>query len=553
MGQRSGAYAAGPSAKTDFNGDGYDDIAIGAPDDSVNGQAGAGVVNVAYGSSQGIIATAAPDGSGRDDQRFFQDAVGIEGVSKTDDKFGTDVAAGDFNGDGYSDLAMGAPGDDYATPNTGSVNIVYGSSSGLSATVLPDQIWTGGSSGLNEIHNTCSDDFDQPIETFGQVLASDDFNGDGYDDLAVGAPGDRLCLSGIGSVGEFWTAGSLHIIYGSSSGLAITGSRDNQFDQGGSVTGITYLSTLETGDFNNDGYDDLAAADPVEFCCSGAAGDSGGYALVYYGGAGGFGEGVDGEMAAGQTWDQDSAGIEDDKEGGDRFGNSLAAGDFNNDGYDDMAIGAPGQSGSMGLASAGAGAVNVIYGSPTGLSATFVPDQFFTQDTPNVEGSVEQGDGFGSSLAAGDFNGDGKDDLAIGVAEEDVGPTTDAGSSNIIYGSSSGLSATAVLPDRVLDQNSANVEGTSESSDDYSSFGIGGFGASMTSGDYNNDGKGDLAIGVPGEDVGTVVDAGSSNIIYGSSSGISATAALADRVLDQNSSNVEDSSETGDRYGFSLA
>lgn len=189
--------------------------------------------------------------------------------------------------------------------------------------------------------------------------------------------------------------------------------------------------------------------------------------FIYYGRSGGFGEGADGEIIANQSWNQDSTGIEDTKEGGDKFGNSLAAGDFNNDGYDDLAIGVAGESGSLGLASAFAGAVNVIYGAPTGLSATFVPDQFFTQDTPNIEGTVEEGDGFGSSVATGDFNGDGREDLAIGVAEEDVGSIVDAGSSNIIYGSPTGLSATAVLPDRVLDQNSANVEDASDAGDGF--------------------------------------------------------------------------------------
>jgi hypothetical protein len=140
------AMASAENPKTDFNGDGYEDLAIGAVNEDVNGQIDAGLVNVIYGSSSGISSTSIPD------QRFFQDLPGIDGVSKVNDKFGTDIAAGDFNGDGYSDLAVGAPGDGYAFPNTGSVNVIYGSSSGLSATAAqPDQIWTGGSPGLNDI------------------------------------------------------------------------------------------------------------------------------------------------------------------------------------------------------------------------------------------------------------------------------------------------------------------------------------------------------------------------------------------------------------------
>jgi hypothetical protein len=305
------------------------------------------------------------------------------------------------------------------------------------------------------------------------------------------------------------------------------------------------------GDFNNDGKDDLAAGDPADFCCSGAAGPGPGFVDVFYGQARGFVEDANGRIVPSQQWSQNSPDVEDNENGGESFGSALASGDFNNDKYSDLAIGVekerPGGAFDV-------GAVNIIYGSAAGLSATFVPDQFFTQDSPGMDGTSEAGDHFGSSLSVGDFNGDSKDDLAIGAPDEDVGATVDAGSSNIIYGSSSGLSPTAVLPDRVLDQNSVSIDGTSEASDSYSflSSRSGGFAASITSGDFNNDGKDDLAIGVPGEDVGSVVDAGSSNIIYGSSSGISSTAVPGDRVLDQNSPNVDDVSDQGDLFGYSL-
>ena len=533
---------AGP--ETDFNGDGYGDLAVGVLNESINGKANAGSVNVVYGSASGISATATPD------QRFFQDLAGIEGVSKLDDKLGTDVATADFNGDGYDDLAAGAPGDDYGSPATGSVNVIYGSSGGLSATaVRADQIWTGSSPGLNDIVLAdCSPPAipDLPIQSFGKALAAGDFNGDGYDDLAIVA-NDDICFTGQGSVGTFWIRGSLHIIYGSASGLAITPSLDNQHTIGHQ---ITFYSTLETGDFNNDGRDDLAAGDPGDFCCSGAAGSQGGRVSIFHGGAGGFAEDASGRMTTSQNLKQGIANIEGVSASGEAFGSAFASGDFNGDAYGDLAIGDPNE----GFAG---GAVNVIYGSASGLSATIVlSDQLFTQDSPNVEGTSETWDRFGAALAAGDFNGDGKDDLAAGSPDEDVGPTVDAGSSNVIYGSApAGLSPTAVLPDRVLDQNSANVEGTSEATDAYSSSGTGsgGFAAAITAGDYNNDGRDDLAIGVPGEDVGVVVDAGSSNVIYGSASGISATAVLPDRVLDQNSIDVEDSCETGDRFGHALA
>jgi hypothetical protein len=102
-----------------------------------------------------------------------------------------------------------------------------------------------------------------------------------------------------------------------------------------------------------------------------------------------------------------------------------------------------------------AGAVNVIYGSPTGLSATFVADQFWSQNTANVEDAAEETDAFGISLVAGDFNDDGREYLAIGVFEDlqDVnGVIVDAGAVNVIHGALSiGLNATAV-PDQIWTQ-----------------------------------------------------------------------------------------------------
>jgi hypothetical protein len=100
---------------------------------------------------------------------------------------------------------------------------------------------------------------------------------------------------------------------------------------------------------------------------------------------------------------------------GNHFGFCTQPGDFNGDGYDDLAIGIElkGISGHP-----NAGAVQVLYGSPVGLQVDGVEgpnDQIWSQDSPGVQEDSESGDGFGRALASADFNADGFDDLAIGV------------------------------------------------------------------------------------------------------------------------------------------
>jgi len=123
-----------------------------------------------------------------------------------------------------------------------------------------------------------------------------------------------------------------------------------------------------------------------------------------------------------QIWDQDKEGIRGGSEEGDQFGCALASGDFNGDNAADLAVGVPYEDVRT---TSNAGLVNVLYGSHDGLSA--VGNQFWNQGSPGIAGSPEAYDRFGRALAAGDFNGDGFDDLAIGVPGESIGTTKKSG------------------------------------------------------------------------------------------------------------------------------
>ena len=173
--------------------------------------------------------------------------------------------------------------------------------------------------------------------------------------------------------------------------------------------------------------------------------------------------------------------------------------DFNQDGFADLAIGTPFEGvGSIGAA----GTVTVLYGTASGT--TSIGSQLFTQ----VGGAIEAGDGFGGSLAAGDFNHDGFADLAAGAGGEDVGSRVGAGAVSILYGSAGGLTATG---GRLFTQ----VGGAVEAGDS--------FGAALAAGDFNQDGFADLAAGAPGEAVGSIQYAGAVSIVYGSAGGLTAT------------------------------
>jgi FG-GAP repeat protein len=396
-------------ARGDFNGDGYEDLAVGLPEEDISNWPGdaiaeAGAVEVIYGTPSGL------DTPNR--QFWHQNSSGVRDVAAPGDSFGSSLAAGDFNGDGYDDLAVGVRYEDVGSiVDAGAVNVVYGSTAGLSATAPDDQFWHQNSSGVRDAAEAGDD--------FGWSLAAGDFNGDGYDDLAIGVAYEDFVYGDVGAV---------NVVYGSSAGLSAT-APDDQFLRGFDDLYPHYGWALAAGDFNGDGYDDLASGLPHAYYEEGSV-------VVTRGSSAGF----DGWFS---FWYQSG----DQREWYDHFGWALAAGDFNGDGYDDLAIGVPHED----LGYGDAGAVNVAYG-----PSNHPEQQFWHQDVANVEDVAEYYDNFGWALAAGDFNGDGYDDLAIGVPNEDIfaydGLIADAGAVNVLHGAFLiGLSATFV-PDQIWTQ-----------------------------------------------------------------------------------------------------
>ena len=487
---------------SDINGDGYADLVVGIPGEDVPGAADAGAIQVVFGGAAGLTSS---------NQFLHRDTAGVEDVAAAGDQFGYAVAVGDFNGDCFADVAVGAPFDDVGgLTDAGSVQVFYGSAAGLD--VATDQVWHQDTLGV--VGTASADD------RFGSALAAGDFNGDGFMDLAIGIP--------YKDIGMLTDTGSVSVLYGSAAGLTATGSQlwnqNVSSMQDTSDPGDHFGWAVAAGDFNGDGFDELAVGVPNESV--GAVVDAGVVHVIQ--------GSIDGLTDLGnQMMVEDNPGIPDTSEAGDLFGFSLAAGDFDSDGHVDLAIGVPLE--DLG-AIVDAGSVTVMYGTPTGLLTT--GSQAWNQDTAGILEAAETSDVFGRALETGDFNADGYADLAIGAPFEDVGAINSAGAVHVILGGPTGLTDAG---DTVWTQDTLGIADAAEAGDH--------FGYRLRGGDFNGDAISDLAIAVPAESVAAIGDAGVVHVLLGTGGGITATSS---QLWSQDSAGILDACEAGDQFGFGL-
>jgi hypothetical protein len=501
-GARVNAPVAVPARPDDFNGDGFADLAVGAQQEDIGTAYDAGAVNVIYGSPSGLNAAG--------NQFWSQESTNVKGTAAEGDLFGTALASGDFNGDGYADLAVGVPGDVVGSKEyAGAINVLYGSASGLDD--AGNELWTEESSGVPE----SAENSDQ----LGSALAAADFNGDGFFDLAAGAPEENVNSKDL--------AGGAIVLYGSASGLTSTGSQYWTQESSG-ISGKAepfdqFGNAVTSGDYDGDGFADLAIGVQEEDLDQVDAGA----VEVIRGSATGL-TGTDDQM-----WSQNTTNIKETEETGDVFGSSLASCDFNGDGRADLAVGVLSESVSS---RADAGGVNVIYGSDTGLDAA--GNQYWSQDASGVLDSAETQDYFGRSVAGGDFDGNGFCDLSIGVNRENLDGVTDVGAVNVLSGSADGLTADG---DQFWHQNSSGV---SDSEEPYDQFGW-----SVWSADFDADGFADVAIGVPLESLPGGAQAGAVEEIRGSSTGLGSAG---EHFWNQDTTDIADKVESSDQIGWTL-
>jgi hypothetical protein len=313
-----------------------------------------------------------------------------------------------------------------------------------------------------------------------------DFDGDGYADLAVSA--------------EIWPDGDVNaypgvvfVLYGSDRGLTRT--RMQRWTAADFLAGDQdelFGNALAVGDFDGDGHSDLAVGS-AELPLADVAQANGGRVRIVYGSSAGL------TRERSQLWSQDTPGVRGTTEGEDGFGSVLVTADFGRGDQDDLAIGVGGENGST-------GAVAVLYGSTTGLATG--GNQLWTQASPGVPGRRSAGqEGFGLSLAAARFAGGAYVDLAVGVPGDRVGGRDDAGSVNVLRGSTAGLTSQGA---QLWNQRTAGIKGSAEQGD--------AFGSSLAAGHFSGRRSADLAVGVSGENG----DHGAVNVIYGAPRGLTA-------------------------------
>ena len=460
-------------ATGDFNGDGAADLATGmpnddGPEDSLVSNAGAVIVRWGV-PGQGL-------GSATTLLSLF--ASGGVASAHSSDFYGSALAAGDFDGDGRDDLAVGVPSPGDFTD--GSFVVIHrGLPGGIE--LAAQQLFRPGEGGVPVVPG----DYD----VFGAALAVGNFNADSYDDLAIGAPQNNL-NDGCGGVVVLHggptglSTADAFLIHQSDPQLPDTCEQPDHFG-----------AALTAGNFNGDRwcfmnhcfepYDDLAIGAPGE--------DGEGAVMVLFGSPNSL------LFASALYLGQGDLGGSGG-ESGDQFGWALASGDTNWDGFAELAIGAPYEDLGASNQFADAGEVTVLFGAASG----FDYGQTARRSKNSLLDAGPLGDSrFGSSLAMADFDRDGKRDLAVGIPGDTV------------RGSAAG----------------AAVVFLSEANRSFSRYRLqypGGngippgeqpgaqFGATLAAGDFDADGHADLVLGAPFRDLAGVSDSGVETVLYGS-------------------------------------
>jgi len=407
----------------DFNTDGYADVAVAANAEDLGSAVYAGMVLVFYGSATGL----------RTDN-----VLSLE-VARTELYFGDALAAGDFNGDGWDDLAAGGPWHDGGPGyDSGSTFVFYGGSTGLSTSY--QEYYQGNNvPGIPGLY-----------DGFGWTLSAGDVNGDSSSDLVIGAVSDWEDLG--------WSTGSVTVLYGNPAGLnanhdgqrfsketyGVPGS-GGHFDIGAGDWPDDFGFQAALADFTGDGKADLAVGAPGSpvYVDGVRKRDAGTFTVLYS-------DGAQISITGAVQVTQQTAGMPGTAGYEDYLGSALAPGDADGDGAVELAAYSPGDT-----------YVTVVPGGSGGL--VYTSAKGWTQNSSGIPGTSESGDYWGSSLRFEDIKNVGRASLIVGAN----GENNFRGAFTVIHSTSTGLTGTGA---QAFSQDSSGVPGTAEVNDAFGTF-----------------------------------------------------------------------------------
>ncbi|MEK7993998.1 MAG: integrin alpha, partial [Planctomycetota bacterium] len=459
---------ASVSSAGDVNGDGFDDLIVGVPFDDPNGQS-SGASFVVFGKTDGTAIELS-------DVENFTGGFVINGVS-TNDRSGLSVSsAGDVNGDGLADLIVGAYSDDPNGGYSGASFVVFGKSDTVPVELSDVEAGSGGF----VINGFTADDMSGK-----SVSSAGDVNGDGFDDLIVGALGGDP--NGLGSGASF-------VVFGKTDGTAVelssvAAGTGGFLINGASTNDSSGFSVSSAGDVNGDGFDDLIVGAPFD---DPNGGNSGANFVV-------FGKTDGTTVQLSDVENGDGGFVINGVSTNDQSGWSVStAGDVNGDGFADVILGAPFDSPN----GPKSGASFVVFGKTDGTAVGLSDIEIGTGGF--VINGVSVNDGSGRSVSsAGDVNGDGLDDLIVGAKGDDPNGIS-AGASFVIFGKTDGMAVE--LSDVEAGKGGFVINGASAY--DQSGYSV------SSAGDVNGDGFDDLIVGAYGADPNGP-SSGASFVVFG--------------------------------------
>ncbi len=456
------------SGAGDVNGDGFDDLIVGAPFETLNGNY-SGASFVVFGKTDGTKVALSDVEAGRG-------GFVINGVSAGDYSGRSVSSAGDVNGDGFDDLIVGAPNDDPNANYAGASFVVFGKTDGTKVELSAVEAGIGGF----VINGISEDDY-----SGFSVSGAGDVNGDGFDDLIIGARNDNPNGN---------NSGASFVVFGKTNGTnvelsAVEAGTGGFVMNGVSVGDLAGFSVSLAGDVNGDGFDDLIVGvledDPN--------GSNSGASFVVFGKTDGTAVQLSNVEAG--TGGFVINGVTD----GDKAGFSVSsAGDVNGDGFEDLIVGALYND----LNVSNSGASFVVFGKTDGTKVE-LSDIELGRGGFAING-VSADDVSGVSVSsAGDMNGDGFDDLIVGAKGDDPNGSA-SGASFVVFGKTDG---TAVQLSNVeAGRGGFVINGVSQG--DNSGFSV------SSAGDVNGDGFDDLIVGAPYGDPNGI-NSGASFVVFG--------------------------------------